>query len=259
MKEISNYSRRTFLRTGATVGGGLVLGFHLPFLDAPLDAAQRTQATFAPNAFLRVGADESVTVICNHSEMGQGIYTGLAMIVAEELDADWSRVRFEAAPVDPAYNHTIFGFMLTGGSTSTWTEWERLRKAGAAARRMLIVAAAETWQVEPVSCRAENGQIVHTASKRRLSYGRLVEKASRLQPPQNVTLKDPKEFKLIGKPTKRLDTPSKTNGTAVFGLDVNLPGMRVAPVAPAIANAIFTITGKRIRRLPIRAEDLKPV
>jgi isoquinoline 1-oxidoreductase subunit beta len=231
MSEISNVSRRGFLKTTGLAGGGLVLGVYLPGIAHPGEGMQQTSSTFAPNAFVRVGKDESVTVIVNHSEMGQGAYTGVAMIVAEELEADWSKVRVESAPVDPAYNHTIFGIQMTGGSTTTWSEWERLLKAGAAARQMLIAAAADTWKVEPASCRAEKGQVVDSASRRRLSYGQLVEKASRLTPPQNITLKAPKDFKLIGKSTKRLDTPDKTNGKAVFGLDVKVQGMLVALVA----------------------------
>src|SRR5205085_10647631 len=125
------------------------------------------------------------------------------------------------------YNHTIFGMQMTGGSTSTWTEWERVRKAGAAARQMLMAAAAETWKVEPANCRAENGFVISPTGER-ASYGSLVEKASRLEPPQNVPVKNPKDFKLVGKPTKRLDTPEKTNGKAMFGIDMNMPGMLVA-------------------------------
>jgi isoquinoline 1-oxidoreductase beta subunit len=247
MSEVLNLSRRGFLRTGALAGGGLVLGVYLPQL-----AADEKATTFAPNAFVRVGADESVTVIANHSEMGQGIYTGLAMIVAEELDADWSKVRVEAAPVDPAYNHALFGIQVTGGSTSTWTEWERLRKAGAAARAMLIAAAAETWKVDAAACRAENGEVVHADSKQRLSYGRLVEKAARRTPPKAVTLKDPKDFKLIGKPTKRLDTPEKVNGTGVFGLDVKLPNMLVACVArpPVFGGKVKTFNAEKAKAVP---------
>src|SRR5262249_50394414 len=170
-------------------------------------------------------------VLINHSEMGQGTFTALPMLVAEELDADWSKVRAEHAPVGAAYNHTQFPIQMTGGSTSTWSEWDRLRKAGAAARAMLPAAAAQTWKVAPTTCRTENGQVVHPASKRRLSYGRLAEAASRLKPPKVVALKDPKDFKLIGKPTRRLDTPEKIDGTGVFGLDVKVPGVLVAVVA----------------------------
>ena len=224
-------SRRLFLKTGAVAGGGLVLGVYLSPFEGLVQGAEPKTSILAPNAFVRIGTDDSVTVIVNHSEMGQGVYTGLSMLVAEELDADWSKVRVEAAPVDPAYNHTLWGIQATGGSTSTWTEWERLRKAGAMARAMLIAAAAETWNVNPASCRTENGQVIHTASRRRLSYGRLVEKASGMAPPQNGALKDPKKFKLIGKPAKRLDTPEKIDGKAVFGLDVSVSGMLTAVVA----------------------------
>jgi isoquinoline 1-oxidoreductase beta subunit len=231
MSEVLNLSRRGFLRSGALAGGGLILGVYLPQLAKGAGPGKVETPTFTPNAFVRIGADDSVTVIANHSEMGQGIYTGLAMIVAEELDADWSKVRVEAAPADPVYNHTLYGAQITGGSTSTWTEWERLRKAGASARAMLLAAAAEIWGVAPATCEAGDGLVTHAASGRRVSYGRLVERASRLSPPKDVALKDPKDFKLIGKSTKRLDTPSKVDGTAVFGLDVTVPGMLVAVVA----------------------------
>jgi isoquinoline 1-oxidoreductase subunit beta len=231
MSEILNLSRRLFLKTGAVAGGGLVLGVCLRPFDGLAQGAEAKTSTLAPNAFVRIDSDDSVTVIVNHSEMGQGVYTALPMLIAEELDADWSKVRVEGAPVEPAYNHALWGIQATGGSTSTWTEWERLRKAGAVARAMLVAAAAETWKVDPASCRTEKGQVIHTASRRRLSYGRLVEKASVMVPPQNVALKDPEKFKLIGKPTKRLDTPEKINGKAMFGLDVSVPGMLTAVVA----------------------------
>jgi isoquinoline 1-oxidoreductase beta subunit len=252
MNEILNLSRRDFLKTSTLAGGGLVLGVYLPRLGNPAEAAQQKRRTFAPNAFVRIGTDGSVTVIVNHSEMGQGVYTGLPMIVAEELDADWSKVRAEAAPVDPAYNHTLFGIQATGGSTSTWTEWERLRKAGATARAMLIAAAAETWKVDPATCRAEKGHILHPASRRRLSYGSLVEKASGMPLPQNIALKDPKKFKLIGKPTKRLDTPEKINGKGMFGLDVSLPGMLTAVIArpPVFGGKVKSFDARGAKTVP---------
>jgi isoquinoline 1-oxidoreductase beta subunit len=230
MSAILNLSRRRFLKTSALAGGGLILGFRLG-RDARADEpdADAGKATFAPNAFLRIGSDGSVTVIANHSEMGQGIYTCLAMILADELDADWTKVRVDAAPVDPAYNHTAFGIQMTGGSTSTWSEWQRLRKCGATARAMLVEAAAKTWGVDPASCRTEDGAVL--CEGKSLSYGELAEAAAKLDPPKDVKLKEPKDFRLIGKPTKRVDTPSKTNGTAVFGIDVSLPGMLVAVVA----------------------------
>jgi isoquinoline 1-oxidoreductase beta subunit len=252
MNEILNLSRRDFLKTGAVAGGGLILGLYLPPLGNRVAAAQQSSSTFAPNAFIRIGTDDSVTVIVNHSEMGQGVYTALPMLVAEELDADWSKVRVEAAPVDPVYNHTAFGIQMTGGSSSTWSEYDRLRKAGATGRAMLIAAAAETWNVDAATCRTQNGYVIHTASQRRLSYGRLAEKASSMTPPQNVTLKDPKDFKLIGKPTKRLDTPEKSDGKGVFGLDVSVPGMLVAVVArpPVFGGKVKSFDAGKAKAVP---------
>jgi isoquinoline 1-oxidoreductase subunit beta len=231
MSDILNLSRRRFLKTTALAGGGLVLGIHMPLSGRTIGAADEKPRSFAPNAFVRVGTDDWVTVVVNHSEMGQGAYTSVPMVVAEELEADWSKVRYEPAPVDPAYNHSVYGIQMTGGSSSTWSEWERLRKAGAAARMMLIAAAAQTWNVNPADCRAENGIVLHPGSGRRLSYGKLAEQAARLKPPVDIVLKDPRDFKLIGKATRRLDTPEKTSGKAVFGLDVRVPGMLTALVA----------------------------
>jgi isoquinoline 1-oxidoreductase beta subunit len=230
MTDIFNVSRRDFLRTGLLAGGGLVLGLHLPAL-AKGQGPGKKDGPFALNAFVRVGSDDSVSVVVNHSEMGQGIYTSMPMVVAEELDAEWAKVRFEAAPVAAVYNHPIYGAQLTGGSSSTWVEWERVRNAGAAARAMLIAAAAAEWKVEPATCGTEPGHVVHAASGRRVSYGKVAERAADLKPPQNVPLKNPKDFRLVGKPTRRLDTPDKVNGKAVFGLDVQLPGLLIALVA----------------------------
>jgi isoquinoline 1-oxidoreductase subunit beta len=232
MNDIHTISRRKFIQNSAAAGGGLLLGFYLPASGKTIkNAGVPDPADFAPNAFIRIGTDNTVTVIVNHTELGQGAYTSLPMLVADELDADWSKVRFESAPVDPAYNHTVFGLQMTGGSTSTLTEYDRLRKAGATARAMLIAAAAQTWGVDSSTCRTENGKVVHDASGKSLQYGQLVEKASGMPVPADVKLKEPKDFKIIGKPTKRLDTPQKINGTGIFGLDVKLPGMLIALVA----------------------------
>ena len=165
--------------------------------------------------------------------MGQGIYTSLPMLINEELEADWSNVRVEPAPVAAVYNHTVFGIMMTGGSTTTASEYDRFRKMGAMARIMLIAAAAQSWNVDPQACHAEKGFVVHAASNRRASYGSLAEAASKITPPTDIPLKDPKDFTLIGKPIRRLDTPSKTNGTAQFGLDIYIPGMLTAVVQRA--------------------------
>ena len=179
MSEIINLSRRDFCKTGALLGSGLVLGFYLPGCKK---AAQVTKKEhFIPNAFIRIGADELVTIVVNKSEMGQGVYTSLPMLIAEELEVDWSTIRIEPAPVDPAYNHTQWGpIQGTGGSTSIRSTWEQLRKAGASARIMLKMAAAETWQVEPSTCKAENGFIIHPSTGRKLSFGKLVAKLKRV-------------------------------------------------------------------------------
>ncbi|HEX5136951.1 MAG TPA: xanthine dehydrogenase family protein molybdopterin-binding subunit [Planctomycetota bacterium] len=249
MSGILNLSRRGFLKAGALAGGGLVLGFRLA---GTARAQEPAAAVFAPNAFLRIGDDGRVTVIANHSEMGQGIYTSLPMLLAEELDADWARVRVEPAPVDPAYNHTAFGIQMTGGSTTTWSEWERFRRCGATARAMLVAAAAAAWSVEPATCRTEKGEVIHDASGQRASYGSLAEPASKLDPPADVKLKDPKDFTLIGTPVKRLDTPDKTNGKAIFGIDVTLPDMLVAVIArpPVFGGKLKSFDATRATAVP---------
>ncbi len=222
--------RRDFLKVGVAAGGGLVLGFALPGAGLGKRAGA-APGPFAPNAFLRIAADESVTVTVGKAEMGQGVYTSLPMLVAEELECDWARVRVEAAPVDPAYNHTAWGSQMTGGSTSVWSSWEQLSRAGAAARVMLVTAAARTWGVDAAECRAEEGFVVHAATGRRLSYGTLVEAAAALPVPQEIRLKDPSEWKILGRPRRRLDTPEKTDGSARFGIDVGRPGLLTAVIA----------------------------
>lgn len=231
MNGIVNLSRRGFLKSSALAGGGLVIGCYLPTLGKAAEEGAAVEATFAPNAFVRIGTDDFVTVMVNHSEMGQGTFTSLALLVAEELDADWSKVRAEHAPVDPAYNHAMFDMQMVGGSTSTWTEYERLRKAGATARAMLVAAAADEWKVKPASCQVEKSEVVHADSGKRLTFGKLAAAAARQAPPNEVKLKDAKNFRLIGKPTRRLDAPVKVNGEGVFGLDVNRPDMLVAVIA----------------------------
>ncbi len=228
MNGIVKMNRRDFIRTGLAFSGGLVLACHF---GVPGSGGQPGgPAAFAPNAFLRVGSDGSVTVIVNKSEMGQGVYTSLPMIVAEELDCDWLLVRVEPAPVAAVYNHTLFGSIMTGGSTSVRTEWQRLAQAGAAARDMLCRAAARVWKVDPQTCRTEKGQAVHPDG-RRLSYGELASQAAKLEVPGEVQLKDSARYTLIGHPVHRLDSPAKVDGSAVFGLDVRLDDMLVAVIA----------------------------
>jgi isoquinoline 1-oxidoreductase subunit beta len=243
MNGIVKLNRRDFLRAGVMMGGGLVLACHFN-VPGPTAGPGRP-APFAPNAFLRVGDDGSVTVIVNKSEMGQGVYTALPMIVAEELACDWKLVRVEAAPVAPVYNHTEFGSMVTGGSTSVRTEWDRLAQAGAAAREMLCQAASKAWKADPAACRAENGRVIH-ADGRTLAYGELAAMAAKLQVPTKVRLKDPARYTLIGRPIHRLDSPAKVNGTAVFGIDMQLDGMLVALIArPPVFGATLKAAGAK--------------
>ncbi|GAB3347133.1 xanthine dehydrogenase family protein molybdopterin-binding subunit [Lysobacter tyrosinilyticus] len=229
MNTAKHFSRRDFLKTSAVVGGGLVVGFVIP--GARRFAFADPAAAFVPNAFLRVGSDDNVTVLIAHSEMGQGIWTALPMLIAEELDADWSKIRVEHAPAAAAYAHTAFGMQMTGGSTSTWSEFDRYRQAGAAARSMLMQAAATRFNVPLEQVRTENGEVI--AGAQRLRYGALADDAGKLKAPdpKSLQLKDPKHWKFIGKATKRLDTPEKITGRAQFGMDVQFPGLLTAVVA----------------------------
>ena len=216
-------------------------------------AGAQSTASFALNPFIRIGTDGTVVIIVNKSEMGQGVYTALPMLVAEELEADWSKIRVEAAPVDPAYNHTQWGATQgTGGSSSVLSEWDRLRKAGAAARVMLVQAAADIWKVDSTSCRAKKGIVVHEPTDRRLSYGELAEKAARIKPSEEVLLKQAKDFEIIGKSVKRLDTPEKTSGRAVFGIDVKIPGMLTAVIArpPVFGGKLKSLNAEKARAVP---------
>src|SRR6266702_3035162 len=255
--------RRDFLRTSAAVSGGLWISAWVPELAgaAAKSAAAAAGKVFAPNAFVRIAADESVTFIVNPSEKGQGNHTSLPMLLNEELEADWSKIKVEAAPVDAAYNHTAFGVQMTGGSTTTPSEWERFRKMGAMARIMLVDAAAQKWNVPAASCHVAKGVVIHPASGKKATYGSLADAASQLKPPQNIPLKDPKQFTLVGKPTRRLDTPSKTNGTAQFGLDVKVPGMLYAVVSrpPTFGGKVSSIDPADALKVPgVRAVEQIP-
>jgi isoquinoline 1-oxidoreductase beta subunit len=228
-----NAARRDFLRTGAA----FTLAFYLPGTRAQSVPGKTvgtiaSQTELAPNAFVRISADGSVTVIAKHIEMGQGTYTGLATLLAEELDADWSRVRVEGAPADAKlYNNLSWGPMQgTGGSSAIANSYEQMRKAGATARAILVSAAAEAWKVPASEIDVANGMVVHK-SGRKASFGELAEKAAAMPVPSDVKLKDPKQFKLIGKRVARKDSRAKTNGSAQFTIDVKLPGMLTAVVA----------------------------
>ena len=223
-------SRRDFLRTSVLSGAGLVIAFYVP-VKARAAAPAHAKSPLLPNAFVRVASDGSVTILLAHSEMGQGIWTTLAMLVAEELECDWAQVRVEHAPAAPVYAHTAMGIQMTGGSTTTWSEFDRYRTVGAMARDMLVRAAAQRWKVAPDRLRAERGHVIH--GTRKASYGELAAAAEKLRAPKVVALKAEKDWKIIGKPMRRLDSPEKITGKARFGLDVTFPGLRTAVVARA--------------------------
>ena len=225
-------NRRHFLKASAILGGGLLISFTIPQskrLAGLLNAG--IQGGFSPNAFLKIGADNSVTVILSHAEMGQGIWTTLPMLIAEELDADWKDIKVEHCPVDKAYNHTAFGVQITGGSSTTWSEFDRYRMAGATARVLLIQAAAKHFGVPENTCKTENSYVSSGANK--ISYGGLANEAASLPAPQNVALRPPSAWKYIGKGAKRLDSFVKSSGQAKFGMDVQYPGLLTALVAHA--------------------------
>ena len=227
--------RRDFLKSHA--GAALVVGFALPVLSGV--AAKRAEAavakdanTFAPNAWLRITPDNKITIVCGSAEMGQGVLTSIPMLVAEELDADWRQVSVEQAPADAAYNNPMFGMQATGGSTTIRAHWLPLREAGASARAMLVNAAAARWKLDAASLRTERSFVIAPGG-RKLSYGELVADAAQLPAPAKPTLKSPKDFKILGKPTRRLDTAAKVNGEAKFGIDAQIDGMLVAVMARA--------------------------
>jgi isoquinoline 1-oxidoreductase beta subunit len=224
-------SRRTFLMAGAAVGGGLLIGVGFgAAATAPAEAADAAGSpAFSPNAFVRIDPNGQVTVTMGYIEMGQGTYTSVPMLIAEELEVDLTSVRYEHAPPnDKLYANPLLGFQVTGGSTTIRASWEPMRRAGATARVMLVTAAASAWKVDPGTCHAERGEVIHAASGRRVRYGALVAAAAKLPVPEQVALKRPEDFKLIGTAAKRLDSPAKVNGTARFGIDAHVPGMKIA-------------------------------
>lgn len=231
-----NISRRTFIKATALVVGGLVIAFNIPtakrFLlpgAAPEKSGTDAAKLPAPNAFLRIGTDNTITVMLAHSEMGQSIWTTLPMLIAEELDADWSKIKVEHAKAAPEYVHTAYGIQITGGSSTTWSEFDRYRQAGALTRALLVAAAAEELGVAAESLQTENGYVI--SGDKKISYGELAEAAAKLETPKAVTLKQPQDWKIIGKATKRLDSAEKINGTAIFGQDIHFEGLKTAMVA----------------------------
>ena len=228
--EKNRLSRRQFLQVTTAVGGGFLLGLNLPVTTANAGAAS---GSFTPNAFIRIDADGTITLTMPYVEMGQGTYTSVPMLIAEELEVNLSQVQLEHAPPNEHLygNPLVGGVQATGGSTTMRAVWEPMRQAGATARIMLVTAAAKRWGVDPSSCTAENGEVLHTATKRSAKYGDLAADAALQSVPENVPLKRREDFKLIGTPAKRLDTPAKVNGTAVYGIDVKLPDLKFATLA----------------------------
>lgn len=225
--ESNSVSRRAFLTTAAAVGGGLLIGFRVPIAEA----SQATGA-LAPNAFVRVDRDGRIHVTLPYVEMGQGAYTAQAQLLAEELEVDIEQLTLEHAPPNEAlYSHPVFGDQITGGSAGLRGAWEPMRRAGATTRVLLINAAARRWRVNPKTCSAERGEVIHARSGRRARYSELVDVAARLPVPDNVPLKAPGEFKVVGKSVRRVDTPDKINGKAKFGIDAAPAGVRFAAVA----------------------------
>ena len=246
---MTTWTRRGFLATT----GGLVIGFSLPGRRRPYLADAAEAAAGAPaevTAFLRIGTDGAVTVLANHSEMGQGVWTTIPMLIAEELEADWSKMRVEHAPAAPAYARPGGRGQGTGGSSSTRSEVERLRQVGATARMMLIEAAARRWKVSPEQLRAEAGHVI--GPRGRLSFGQLAADAAKLPPPARVALKPPASWKIIGKPMRRLDSPEKITGRARFGMDVQLPGLLTAMVrrSPTFGGEVKAFRPEAALRVP---------
>ena len=246
-------SRRAVLRSG--LAGVFVLGFHLPAraVNEPEQLPDSTQGKFAPNAFIRIDRSGQTTLVMPQVEMGQGVYTAIAMILADELDADFNKLALEHAPPDDKlYGNPIFGIQVTGNSNSIRAFWKPLRAAGAAARLMLVRAAAQQWQVDPASCTTSNGIISHKSSGRTLGYGELIDATSAQSVPQDPPLKDLKDFTLIGKPLKRFDTPNKTDGKVVYGIDAMLPGMKFATLAqcPVFGGKVAHVDDGAAKKVP---------
>src|SRR3984893_14901919 len=235
-------SRRSFLRTSAVASGGLLLSLSLPFASRESEAA--SSDSFEPNASIRIGGDGQLVLTMPYVEMGQGTYTSIPMLIAEDLEVDLKQVRLEHAPPnEKLYMNPLLGVQATGNSNAIRGAWQPLRKAGATARTMLVAAAAKRWDVDPSSCRAQNGEVHHQASGRSLGYGALAADAARMPVPESVTLKKPADFQLIGTPAKRLDTPAKVNGTAIYGIDARPPGVKIATLAQS------PVFGGRLKRV----------
>src|SRR5437762_1399340 len=242
--------RRAFLKSSACVSGGLIIALHLPGCSKPGRTSGEPK-TVAANAWLRIGTDNTITFLCDRSEMGQGVYTALPTLIAEELGVDLGRIRIDFAPAGDAYKNDLLGTQITGGSTSVRDAWPKLRRAGAQARTMLISAAAREWGIRAAVCRVENGFVVSPTGKR-ASFGACAEAAARLPVPNDVKLTDPGNFRLIGTSVRRLDTPLKVDGSARYGIDVRLPEMLYAALAqpPALGGKAASFDDSKARALP---------
>src|SRR5277367_3956301 len=246
---IAAASRRSFLKAAATTAGTLLIGFRV----SAATAADTTSEVFAPDAFIRIFPSGKITLIMPQVEMGQGIYTAVAMILAEELDAAFDQITLEAAPPNDAlYANPALGLQATGGSTSVRAFWMPLRKAAAGARSLLVAAAAKVWEVDPATCRTAKSEVLHDASGRRLAYSALVGAAAGMTPPKDPPLKPPADFQLVGKPLKRLDTPDKVNGKAKFGIDAMPPGVKFATLAacPVFGGKVSRVDDSKAKGLP---------
>jgi isoquinoline 1-oxidoreductase beta subunit len=245
-------SRRSFLTATAAIGGGLLLGFAVPARSEIRDTLT-TGAPFAPNAFLRIDRAGKVTFVMPMIEMGQGTYTSLPMLIAEELEVDVDKVAIEHSPADDkVYVNPLIGIQMTGASTAIRSMYVPLRRAGATARVMLVTAAAQRWKVDPSTCRAENGTVVHAPTGRKLGYGALVDAAAKQPVPEKVTIKEPAQFRLLGAAHRRLDTAGKVNGSAKFGIDTRLPGMKFAVVAqsPTFGGKLVAVDEAKATAVP---------
>lgn len=249
MNSIQNQSRRDFIKVSAVAGGGMALGFSLPGRHAVADGGG---GHASPNAWIKVGSDNSITIMCARSEMGQDVYTSLAMLVAEELEVDINKVKVEFAPPAEVYINSLLGGQITGGSTSVRDGWEKLRKAGASARMMMVAAAAKQWGIDAGQCKVAGGAILGPGGKR-VSYGMIAAEAAKMEPPKDVPLKPVSAFKVVGNAKqKRLDTPAKVMGTAQFGIDTRVPGMLYAAVAlpPMIGGKVKGYNDARAKKMP---------
>src|SRR5262245_11913914 len=248
MDTIKNEARRDFIKASAAVGGGLALGFYLPGRVGTVEAAEAAQ----PNAWVRITPDNQVTILVARSEMGQAVATSMPMLVAEELEVDVNKVKVDFAPPGEAYINSLLGGQLTGGSTSVRDAWEKLRKAGASARMMLVAAAAQEWGVDAGQVKAENGTLTGPGGKR-MTYGQAAPKAAQMEVPKDVPLKPVSAFKVVGNvKQKRLDTPRKVKGEPSFGIDTRVPGMMYAAVvmSPYIGGKVKSYDDSRAKNMP---------